>query len=457
MKGVQRIAIGLVAAGLLGLLLAGCGDEPQPVSTPSGQPPVVAIVVPQAGTTVQKGQTVDVQSQAVDEKGVTRVELWADGTLVRSDASAQAAGQTVFSVSQPWLPAVPGSHAIMVKAYDADNLVTESSVLIVNVQASPVALATATGEAAPLSTVPLPQPTAQPPTSEPTTRPTDIPPTVPPTVAPTAVPAAPTPVDKPPSLELLSPASPYTTQPGSDLTLKLRATDDKGVTRIELWADGKLYRKDEVGGGKTVNWVMDWTPPALGTYVLEVKALDTKFKPSPVRRLEVRVEPAVTLPPPYDDIWAQMGGAAGALGMPLGDVVLRPAAGQEFEHGYMIWRDNATGQDRIYVIVWGPGGSQQAGDLWGQFSDTWVEGVDPELSCAQAVLPNGPKRGFGKVWCTVAGMRSDLRAAIEIEAGYDGGWLDFEHGTAIWDRRHNRAFVLLHSGEWQAVAVPAVP
>lgn len=458
MKAMKRISGWLVLAVMAGLLLAGCAGDKEPQATPGGQPPAVTIVAPATGITVQAGQAIDVQSQAMDDKGVTRVELWADGALVRSDASAQAEGQTPITASQPWQSSVPGSHALTVKAYDAEGRMSQSTVVMVNVADIPVALATATSEppASPEPTQPAPEPTSEPPA---------LPTAVPPTSAPTPVPPAsptspPSPTDQAPKLQLLSPASPYQTSPGSQVTVRVKATDDKGVTRIELWADGQLYRKDEVGGGKSVTWEIKWTPPALGTYVLEVKALDTRFKPSPVARLEVRVEQGaspIDLPPPWDELWAQMGGTAGALGMPVGQVTLRPSAGQEFENGYMIWRDNETGHDRIYAIRWGPGGSQAAGTLWGQYEDTWVEGTDPELSCAQAVLPNGPKRGFGKVWCANAAMRQDLGAAVEVEAGYDGGWLDFQHGTAVWDRRHNRAFVLLFSGEWQAVALPPMP
>jgi hypothetical protein len=238
------------------------------------------------------------------------------------------------------------------------------------------------------------------------------------------------------------------------VAVKMKATDDKGVTRIELWADGVLYRKDEVGGGKTVDWQMDWTPPALGSYVLEAKALDTKFQSSPVARLEISVEqaePPPTVPEPYGSIWAALGGMQSALGGPVGDPVSRFYAGQKFEHGYMFWRDNAgAADDWHYAIQWGPGDDQAAGTYWSRFVDDWQEGLDPEYSCVEATPPNGPVRGFGSVWCDRAEVRTALGAAIEQEAGTEGGWHDFEHGVMLRDAMNGRIFVLFSDGTWQA-------
>jgi hypothetical protein len=66
------------------------------------------------------------------------------------------------------------------------------------------------------------------------------------------------------------------------------------------------------------------------------------------------------------------------------------------------------------------------------------------------VPPSGPKRGFGKIWCERAEVRTNLGAAIEEEWGTDGGWLDFEHGVMLWDASNGRIFVLYENGTWQA-------
>jgi len=159
---------------------------------------------------------------------------------------------------------------------------------------------------------------------------------------------------------------------------------------------------------------------------------------------------AASLPYPYQDIWQGLGGAGGPLGAPAGDAVDRVYAGQEFDHAFMFWQDNAgSGSNLIYVIQWGPGDDQTSGDLWGRFDDTWQAG-DPDYSCAEAVPPNGPVRGFGKLWCTRSDIRGSVGVAFQPEAGDNGGWLPFVNGIMLWDGHNNRVFVVYNPGNWQA-------
>lgn len=115
--------------------------------------PTVVINSPPSGTRLQVGQEVTVQSMATDPKGVTRVELWVDGTLFRSDHSPQ--GQPTFSVTQTWVPNVLGSHTLAVKAYNAAGRVSDPAVI--TVEAVEVAV--------------LATPTLQPPLETPTLQP----------------------------------------------------------------------------------------------------------------------------------------------------------------------------------------------------------------------------------------------------------------------------------------------
>jgi len=149
---------------------------------------------------VQQGQEVTIQSEATDDRGVIRVELWVDGILVRSDASPQANGHTPFIAGQPWRADTQGSHAVVSKAYDAEGQVADSPVLILTVAApgstpaGPTAEPTleATAEAATDS--PTLPPTLRPPpsTDTPTATPTH---TATPTRTPTATPACSADVD----------------------------------------------------------------------------------------------------------------------------------------------------------------------------------------------------------------------------------------------------------------------
>lgn len=197
------LLIGLLAGGLY-LALGGGKPTAEVTSLPTAMAaditnaaPAVTVLSPTSGLTVARGETVNVQSQASDDKGVIRLELWADGQLARSDASASTAGQTPFQATQPWRADVEGSHTLSVKAYDAEGQVTESAPLIVHVQApgttpateQPTAGPTEPGATEAPTASPTEQPAADTPTATPTASPTA---SATPTASPTAS-ATPTP------------------------------------------------------------------------------------------------------------------------------------------------------------------------------------------------------------------------------------------------------------------------
>ena len=84
--------------------------------------PTVSITSPASGATVSG--SVALAATASDNVGVTRVEFYADGTLVGTDASSPYAG-TWNATS-----ATPGSHTIQARAYDAAGNTTTSSVTV---------------------------------------------------------------------------------------------------------------------------------------------------------------------------------------------------------------------------------------------------------------------------------------------------------------------------------------
>jgi hypothetical protein len=122
-RGIAAIAVLLLLmAGILACELPGLGG---------GTKPTAVILYPASGTQVKAGETVAIQSSATDVKGVTRVELWVDGSLVRSDVNPQR--QPAFSVTQEWTAAVLGSHSVTVKAYNAAGRVSDPATVTVNV------------------------------------------------------------------------------------------------------------------------------------------------------------------------------------------------------------------------------------------------------------------------------------------------------------------------------------
>jgi Bacterial Ig domain len=91
-------------------------------SCPDTTPPTVAVSPPSNGT---------LTAQASDDVGVSRVELWADGTLVATDYSAP------YSFSLAGLPG--GNLSLVVKVYDAAGNVAQAQVSYRQVaDASPV-------------------------------------------------------------------------------------------------------------------------------------------------------------------------------------------------------------------------------------------------------------------------------------------------------------------------------
>lgn len=156
----STILIALVA--LLVATLA-CG-----IGTSQATKPAVVIASPQAGNSFTIGQEVIVQSVATDAKGISRMELWVDGQPVHTQAVAPPV--TSYTASQPWTPAIVGSHAIEVRAYNVDNNSSDPAQIIVTVTEASVEVTPEPGD-----TSVVPTPTGTPPS--PTTTPTATTPT----------------------------------------------------------------------------------------------------------------------------------------------------------------------------------------------------------------------------------------------------------------------------------------
>lgn len=194
--------------------------------------PTITITAPTANSSFTLGQEIMVQSIVADPKGVSRVELWADGQQAHVQAVAPAA--TSYAADQPWKPAAPGSHILEVRAFNIENTAADPVQLIVMVTDAggqgqpdipattvpdtlPTAaitsdtLPTATSGAPPQATNTVPSAVLTPQTITPTTVPptaTSAPGTAAPTTpAPTAVPATPVPTTVPPTATPVPPTA----------------------------------------------------------------------------------------------------------------------------------------------------------------------------------------------------------------------------------------------------------
>jgi hypothetical protein len=108
-------------------------DDPAgPASTPQ-----VTISSPRAGQKLEPGQEIRVQSTSVDAAtGIARVELLIDNKVIWVDANPEPQANTPYLVAQSWTPDIPGSHVILVRAYNVDNVAGQSEPLVVEVIAS---------------------------------------------------------------------------------------------------------------------------------------------------------------------------------------------------------------------------------------------------------------------------------------------------------------------------------
>ena len=159
------------------------------------------------------------------------------------------------------------------------------------------------------------------------------------------------------------------------------------------------------------------------------------FTPSPTQTST----PTPTGPPgcppvvgPFADIWQS---ARDKLGCAANSAHSVWMAEEPFQKGTMFWRQDS---DQIYALF--------AGGSWGVYANTWREG-DAEETCSSGT-PITPARGFGKVWCTVSGVRTSLGNATAQEGGYNGTVQDFERGLVIRTDA-GATYVMYRGGKWE--------
>jgi hypothetical protein len=117
-------SLALLAGIALACALGGTGA--------TGPRPVVTIITPADGTEVPSGQEVVVLAVSISQQGIGRVELYADGKLVHSDAPT--APEVSFTASLPWKPESPGKHTLQVRAYDRGGKASEPASVSISVQ-----------------------------------------------------------------------------------------------------------------------------------------------------------------------------------------------------------------------------------------------------------------------------------------------------------------------------------
>ena len=105
----------------------------------------------------------------------------------------------------------------------------------------------------------------------------------------------------------------------------------------------------------------------------------------------------------------------------------------------MYWRED---DDRMYAVY--------ANSRWESHADIWNEG-DAEFSCPDAGTPDEspptPRRGFGKIWCSVPSVRSGLDLATDGERGLSVIVQPFERGFIL--RTDRWTWVFYADSTWE--------
>ncbi len=371
---------------IVGFLLAvSLACSIQRAATPVTGAPTVAIADPLPGHTAPVGEPLVVDSTSTDADGVERIELWVDDTLYRVDSNPDV--NSPYVVSQPWQSDVPGTHVIVVKAFDGQGAEGHSQPVTVTLgsaaELTQVAHVALTPSATPLA-----------PTQEPTRTPTP---------ASTSTPAPPKPTN--------TPVVTCTPPPCS--------------------VDEVHYCPDVCAGGcgtQCATPTPTVPPPS--------------FEPTGIETHEV-----------FEPVWEQPG-VKDYLGYAIEAAIDdHRYARQFFERGYLYWWDQPDDLGLVWAVeIRQP--SARHGFRWiGPYEDAW-DGGDPYSCDAARANPDGPIRGFGKIWCD----NPEIAEAIGPARGSERGTGDrssygvvqfYQGGVMLYSPLDREVWVLFNEGTWQ--------
>jgi LysM repeat protein len=100
--------------------------------------PTVLIDSPNYGDEVVIGTAVQIFATGRDPGKIARMELWVDGQLEQSQASALPDGTSPFPIIGLWVPDTPGNHTIVVRAYNMQDASGQASVSVNAVEGAEV-------------------------------------------------------------------------------------------------------------------------------------------------------------------------------------------------------------------------------------------------------------------------------------------------------------------------------
>jgi hypothetical protein len=382
----------VVAASILLLATLACSIGQRAV--PEASAPSVTLTHPLPGQTAPVGEPISVDSTSIDADGVQRVELWVDDTLLRVDSNPK--GSSPYIVSQSWQSDLPGTHVILVKAFDAQGVEGQSQPVVITLEAAAQTLPqfTPVAQASPIPGGEETPSTPMAPSETPTPSPL-------PTETPTSV------VSEP--------------------------TNTPGVmcTPPPCQADEVYYCPGDCPGGcgtQCATPTPTTTPPS--------------FEPTGIDTYGV-LKPVWEKPKVQD-----------YLGYPTAEASAdRRYARQYFEHGYLYWWDRPGSSDLIWAVEMPQPAAGQGFRWGGPYEDTWDGGDSFSCDAARA-NPNGPVRGFGKLWCDHPEIAQAIGGAREPEDGTGsstnyGVVQFFQGGVMLYSPLDREIWVLFKEGTWQ--------
>lgn len=134
-SGLSMLAIGGIALLVMAILILAAVTAYfllQDSGPTQAQIPSVVITAPVSGSQVPLNLPVTVQATASDSAGIVRMELWVNGVKTAEALSPAPQGQPTLTASLQWVPTVPGSHTLEIKAYNVQEQVNEPASVLVN-------------------------------------------------------------------------------------------------------------------------------------------------------------------------------------------------------------------------------------------------------------------------------------------------------------------------------------
>ncbi|HEX7587311.1 MAG TPA: Ig-like domain-containing protein, partial [Anaerolineae bacterium] len=101
--------------------------------TPDTRRPTATILYPLGTPQLELGTLLQIQAAAIDEVGVTQLDLYVDNQIAVYVTSPNAGGQSPFPTVFTWPALTPGAHTLFIRAHDNQDQTNDSAPLRVQV------------------------------------------------------------------------------------------------------------------------------------------------------------------------------------------------------------------------------------------------------------------------------------------------------------------------------------